>query len=65
MFTSGNTIHEDEEYGEQRLLALANAQRALTARTLCDAILVSVEAFSEGVAHRDDVTLAFVEYPVE
>ena len=68
LYTDGITEsqnREDEEYGEQRLLALANAQRALTARTLCDAILASVEAFSEGVAHRDDVTLAFVEYPVE
>jgi sigma-B regulation protein RsbU (phosphoserine phosphatase) len=53
-----------EEYGCDRLLAVAREHRARPARTVVEAIFASVEAFTGGALPEDDRTVMVVTYPV-
>src|SRR4030095_6676434 len=48
---------DDEEWGEDRLLADVRATRAEAARTLIDRLMVSADAFVAGAPQHDDMTL--------
>jgi serine phosphatase RsbU (regulator of sigma subunit) len=53
-----------EEYGCERLLAVARENRARPARAVVDAIFASVEEFTGGAPPEDDRTVMVVTYPV-
>jgi sigma-B regulation protein RsbU (phosphoserine phosphatase) len=48
---------DGEEYGEERLCALAREKRDMDASELQEAILRDIETFEEGAAPTDDRTL--------
>ena len=48
---------EGEEYGEERLSALARERRGIDAASLQEAILRDIETFEAGAAPTDDRTL--------
>jgi sigma-B regulation protein RsbU (phosphoserine phosphatase) len=52
-----------EEYGVDRLLAVAREHRAKPARAVVEAIFASVEAFTQGAPAEDDRTVVVVTYP--
>jgi phosphoserine phosphatase RsbU/P len=53
-----------EEYGCERLLAVARENRARSARAVVDAIFASVEEFTGDAPPEDDRTVMVVTYPV-
>jgi serine phosphatase RsbU (regulator of sigma subunit) len=53
-----------EEYGTERLLAVARGQKGKPARAVVDAIFGSVDAWSAGAPPADDRTVMVVTYPV-
>jgi serine phosphatase RsbU (regulator of sigma subunit) len=53
-----------EEYGTDRLLAVAREHKGRSARSVVEAIFASIETFSQGAAPSDDRTLMVVTYPV-
>lgn len=64
MYTDGITESsnpEGELYEEPRLLELITQNQSLSAGDLKQSILKSVELFSDGTVHLDDVTLSIVE----
>jgi sigma-B regulation protein RsbU (phosphoserine phosphatase) len=62
VFSDGVTEawHTNEEFGEQRLVTAARANRALEPGALLDTLLGAVRQFSGETAPTDDVTLAIV-----
>ncbi|HVT60448.1 MAG TPA: PP2C family protein-serine/threonine phosphatase [Thermoanaerobaculia bacterium] len=54
-----------EEYGLERLVAVARAHRGQPAKAIVEAIFASVESFSQGVPPDDDRTAMVVIYPPE
>jgi len=59
-FTDGISeamTHDDEEWGEERLIAAAQAMRRSPARTILDHIVRSADAFVAGEPQYDDMTL--------
>ncbi len=52
-----------EEYGCDRLLAMARENRSRPARAVVEAIFASVDAFTGGAPPEDDRTLVVVTYP--
>jgi hypothetical protein len=56
-------VEDGEEYGIDRLLAVAREHLGKPARTVVDAIFASVEAFTGGAAQQDDRTVVVVTYP--
>jgi sigma-B regulation protein RsbU (phosphoserine phosphatase) len=53
-----------EEYGVDRLLAVARENRGKVARAIVEAIFASIETFSGGAPPSDDRTVMVVTYPV-
>jgi sigma-B regulation protein RsbU (phosphoserine phosphatase) len=53
-----------EEYGTDRLLAVARENKGRPAKAVVEAVFASIEAFSRGAAPQDDRTLMVVTYPV-
>jgi serine phosphatase RsbU (regulator of sigma subunit) len=53
-----------EEFGVDRLLAVARENRGRPARTVVDAVFAAIERFSGGAAPQDDRTVMVVTYPV-
>jgi len=53
-----------EEYGNERLIAVARESRGRPARAVVEAIFASVEAFAHGAPAQDDRTLMVVTYPI-
>ena len=49
-----------EEYGEERLLAMANRGSYASAAEIKDALLEDVGAFREGAPVNDDLTLVII-----
>jgi sigma-B regulation protein RsbU (phosphoserine phosphatase) len=63
LFSDGITEapnRRDEQFGEERLLALAQQHADLPARAICDAILADVRAFTGDRPSPDDQTLLVV-----
>jgi len=52
---------EGDEFGEERLTALAVKQRKLSAAALQDAILAEIESFEKGARATDDRTLVVLK----
>ena len=50
----------EEQFGEERLIAVAQQSPELPARTICDAILAAVGKFTGDRAASDDQTLLVV-----
>jgi sigma-B regulation protein RsbU (phosphoserine phosphatase) len=62
-YTDGVTEATDpsgEEYGTDRLAAVARDARGLEARAVADRIASDVRAFTRGAPHADDLTLVVV-----
>ena len=53
-----------DEYGTDRLLAVARAHKGKPARALVEAIFASIEAWSGGAPPSDDRTVMVVTYPI-
>jgi sigma-B regulation protein RsbU (phosphoserine phosphatase) len=53
-----------EEYGTDRLLAVARENKGRPARAVVEAVFASIEAWSDGAAPSDDRTLMVVTYPI-
>jgi len=53
---------DGEEFGEERLAAIASANRDRAAEDLRDAVLASVRAFTGGAEPADDLTLLVVRF---
>jgi sigma-B regulation protein RsbU (phosphoserine phosphatase) len=53
-----------EEFGTDRLLAIARAYRSRSARAVVDAVFASLETFSSGAEAADDRTVMVVNYPL-
>jgi serine phosphatase RsbU (regulator of sigma subunit) len=53
-----------EEFGVDRLLAVARENRGRAARAIVDAIFASIERFSRGAPPGDDRTVMVVTYPI-
>jgi sigma-B regulation protein RsbU (phosphoserine phosphatase) len=51
-----------EEFGEDRLKAVLDQQRAAEATDILSAIVSAVQTFARGAAQHDDVTLLVVKY---
>jgi sigma-B regulation protein RsbU (phosphoserine phosphatase) len=62
--TAGEPAPALEEYGCDRLLAVARENRARPARAVVEAIFASVEAWAGGAPPEDDRTVVVVTYPV-
>jgi sigma-B regulation protein RsbU (phosphoserine phosphatase) len=63
LFTDGLSEannHEGEEYGEERLAAVAHRLRHRSAADICLGILDDVAAFQCGLKPHDDLTLVVV-----
>jgi sigma-B regulation protein RsbU (phosphoserine phosphatase) len=59
-FTDGiseSMTAEDEEWGEERMQAAAEAARDRSAREIIDALFVAADAFAAGAPQHDDMTL--------
>jgi sigma-B regulation protein RsbU (phosphoserine phosphatase) len=65
LFTDGVTEafnHNDEIYGEERLVNLLTTLQSLTTSNIVNSIVDDVNLFSQGVAQSDDITLLSLKY---
>jgi sigma-B regulation protein RsbU (phosphoserine phosphatase) len=52
---------EDEEWGEERMIAAAQACRAMPAGQMIGRIIAEADAFTAGAPQHDDMTLVVVK----
>jgi sigma-B regulation protein RsbU (phosphoserine phosphatase) len=52
---------DDEEWGEERMIAAAQACRALPAGQMIDRMMAAADAFTAGAPQHDDMTLVIVK----
>ena len=53
---------EEEEYGDDRLIACLEANRGATAARMREALLASTRAFAAGAKQKDDMTVLVIRY---
>ena len=51
---------DEEEWGEERMIAAAQSCRALPAAAMIDSLMQSADAFAAGAPQHDDMTLVIM-----